>query len=163
MDNQIEKIVDVSACDGEKSNESVARKNYMSHNNKFFTADLIDTPIYDQDLMDSLLDGIAQNIYIEMEKQHMTIRGLGEMAGINYSTLYYILEGKKRIGIKSLIKISCALHLSPCDLFPYDTNTRKTNGQRFDEMTKGLDIQSSNFLLNVVADYVKEYRRLRRG
>ncbi|MBD5556852.1 MAG: helix-turn-helix transcriptional regulator [Roseburia sp.] len=162
MDIPTEKIADVSDCGDEKSSGLAVRKNYMSHSNRFFTADLIDTPIYNKDMMDSLLAGIVQNIYIEMEKQHMTVRGLGEIAGINYSHLCNLFGGRTKIGLTALIKLSYALHLSPCDLFPYDENKRKTNGQRFNEITKGLDIQSSNFILNMAADYAKECRRLGR-
>lgn len=162
MDIRLKEGTDASGGGDEKKHGSAARKNYMSHNNGFFTADLIDTPIYDQDMMDSLLDGIVQNIYIEMEKQHMTTRGLGEMAGINYSHLCNLFGGRANIGLTALIKLSYALHMSPCDLFPYDINKRKTNAQRFDEITKGLDIQSSNFILNMAADYAKECRRLGR-
>ena len=37
-----------------------------------------------------------------------------------------------------MIKIAAALKISPVELFPYDQNKRKTNGQRFDEITKGI-------------------------
>lgn len=154
----------VAICDNEKEKPDVPdkKKNYTSRNNRFFTADLIDTPIYNQEMMDSLLEGIIQNISIEMEKQQMTTRGLGELAGITYSHLSRMFNGQANIGLTALIKISYALHVSPCDLFPYDINKRKTNGQRFDEITKELDMQSSNFLLNMAADYARECRRLKR-
>ena len=38
------------------------KKNYTTNNNKFFTPDLIDTPIYNEELMENVLVGIAHNI-----------------------------------------------------------------------------------------------------
>ncbi len=37
----------------------------------------------------------------------------------------------------------------------------ETNGDRFDNITKGLDEASINFLLNFVINYVNENKRLR--
>jgi hypothetical protein len=73
-----------------------------------------------------------------------------------------MFSGQARIGLESVIKLAYALRVSPKDLFPYDTNSRKTNGQRFDEMTKEMDPQSCNVLLGIVADFTKEWRRLKR-
>ena len=71
------------------------------------------------------------------------------------SDITKIFNNKGRIGLASLIKIAAALHVSPSELFPYDQNRRKTNGQRFDEITKGMDLASVNFLLDICAGYSK--------
>ena len=55
------------------------RKNYTVLNNKFFTQDLIDTPIYNEELMENVLVGIAQNIWLEMDRQGLSIRGLAAL------------------------------------------------------------------------------------
>lgn len=138
-----------------KQAEKRKRMNYTVVNNKFFTKDLIDTPIYNEELMENVMVGIAQNIWVEMDKQRMTIRGLAELSNVNYSQLTKIFNNKGRIGLASLIKIAAALHVSPSELFPYDQNRRKTNGQRFDEITKGMDLASVNFLLDICAGYSK--------
>lgn len=135
------------------------RKNYTVLNNKFFTQDLIDTPIYNEELMENVLVGIAQNIWLEMDRQGLSIRGLAEMSSVNYSQLTKIFNNKGHIGLTSMIKIAAALHVSPSELFPYDQNRRKTNGQRFDEITKGMDLASTNYLLDVCAGYSKVYLR----
>ena len=123
---------------------------------------MIDTPIYNEELMDNVLVGIAQNILSEMERQGLTIRGLSELSDVNYSQLTKIFNCKVYIGLKSMIKIAAALKISPVELFPYDQNKRKTNGQRFDEITKGMDLESTNYLLDVCAGYSKVYLKNRR-
>ena len=115
------------------------------------------------DLIDRILEGVVQNICLEIDKQGITIRGLGELADVNYSHLSRMVNGQTRIGLTTLIKLAYALHVSPSELFPFDVNKRKTNGQRFDEITKEMDISSSNFLLGLCADYSKEWRRIKRN
>ena len=134
----------------EPDKNAVSKKNYTVKNNRYMSKDLIDTPIYNEELMDNVLEGIAQNIFVEMDKQGLTVRGLGELSGVNYSHLSRLFNGQSKIGIGTLIKLAYALHISPGDLFPYDVNRRKTNGQRFDEITKEMDIASSNFLIGFV-------------
>lgn len=151
---------------GEMSQNTLSRvtkKNYSLHGNAFLSMEIVDTPIHDQELMDQFLEGIISNILIEMDKQEITTRGLGQLSGISFSHLSRIFNGESKIGLCALIKIAYALHVSPSDLFPVDINKRKTNGQRFDEITKEMDIASSNFLLGLCADYVKEWRRIKRG
>lgn len=152
MDKTTDGILPDDDC---KPAEKRKRMNYTVVNNKFFTKDLIDSPIYNEELMENVMVGIAQNIWVEMDKQRMTIRGLAELSNVNYSQLTKIFNNKGRIGLASLIKIAAALHVSPSELFPYDQNRRKTNGQRFDEITKGMDLASVNFLLDICAGYSK--------
>lgn len=137
------------------------KKNYMSHGNNSFSADLIDTPIYNEAMMDSVLDGIVQNIYLEMDKQGITVRELAERSGVDYSHLSRMFSGKSHIGITTLLKLVSVLHVSPNDLFPYDANKRKTDGQRYDEITREMDVKSNDFLLGLIADIVREWRRVK--
>jgi transcriptional regulator with XRE-family HTH domain len=151
---RVSKIVEVSRT------ATVKKKNYtMNANDNYKVSDLIDTPIYDEKLMDSVYSGIAQNIYMEMYKQGMSIRGLAELSCVNYSNLTKIFSNKARVGLSSLIKIAAALRVSPADLFPYSSNKRKTNGQLFDELTKPMDIKSINYLLDMTAGYAKIYQQ----
>lgn len=113
-------------------------------------------------MIDQVLEGIVQKITVIMDQQQITIRGLGEMADVNYSHLSRMFNRQTRIGLTTLIKVAYALHISPCDLFPYDVNKRKTNGQRFDEITRDIDVKKRNFLLTICADYVREWRRIKR-
>ena len=133
----------------------VKKRNQTTMNNTYMTSDLINTAIYDEKLMDNIMVGIAQNIWIEMDKQGMSARGLADLSGVNYSGLSKIFNNKARIGLSSVIKIAAALHVSPSEVFPYDVNKRKTNGQRFDEITKGMDTESINYLLDMAAGYSK--------
>ena len=107
------------------------KKNYTTNNNKFFRQDLIDTPIYNEELMENVLVGIAQNIWVEMDKQRMTIRGLAELSCVNYSQLTKVFNNKAHIGLSSVI-------------------------------TKGMDLASINYLLDVCAGYSKLNRNNRK-
>jgi len=143
-------------------NKKQIRKNCSIHENPFLTKEMLDTPIYDEELMDQLYDGIVSNIMIEMDKRGMTTRGLEQTAGICSGHLAKAFSGKVRLGLPAIVKVAYALQISPRDLFPDDLNKRKTNGQRYDEITKELDVVSNNFLLGMCSDYVKEWKRIKR-
>lgn len=155
MDKATENILPDKATEDSKECDKRKKRNYTVRNNKFLTPDLLDTPIYNEELMENVLVGIAQNIWVEMDRQGFSIRGLANLSDVNYSQLTKIFNNKSRIGLTSMIKIAAALHVSPSELFPYDQNKRKTNGQRFDEITKGMDLPSVNYLLDVCAGYSK--------
>lgn len=143
-------------------NNNIIYKIPKRHKSKM-SSDLIDTPIYNEDMMNYILDGILSNICIEMDKQNISVRELGDLSGVDYSHLSRVFNGHGRIGLTAMIKIAYALHVNPKDFFPYDdeSNKRKTNGERFDELTKDMDISSSNFLLSLCVNYSKEWRRLK--
>ena len=113
------------------------------------------------DVSDEYLEGIVQNIYVLMDRKRITLRGISEMSGISYSAISKILNHKTRLGLKALIKIAYALRVNPKDLFPNDLNKRKSNGERFEELTKDMEISDCNFLLEICSDYVKEWKRIR--
>lgn len=131
------------------------KRRYTVNNNSYLTPDLIDSAIYNDDMLEEILSGIAQNIWIEMDKQGMTIRGLSELSTVNYSQLTKAFNNKAHIGLTSLIKLATALHMTPAQLFPFDQNKRKTTGQKIDDMIKDWSIQGENFLLDMVADMNK--------
>lgn len=123
--------------------------------------DLVESPIYNPDRMDGVMNGIVQNIRIEMDKQDMSLSSLADMADVDCAHLSRVFKGTGRIGLTVLIKVAYVLNISPGELFPYDFNGRKTNGQRFDEITKELDLSSSNYLLLFCSNYVKEWHRIK--
>lgn len=124
--------------------------------------ELLDSPIYDEELLQRIYQGIIQNIRVEMDKRGLSIRGLSELSGVHFSHLSNMFNGKCKIGLDALIRLAAALELSPAELFPYDFNRRKTNGERFDEITKELDLPSSNAILEQVIIMVREIKRLKR-
>lgn len=125
------------------------------HDNKFLNSDIVNSAIYDPGLMENYLVGIAQNVQIEMDKRNMSLRRLAELSDVNPSHLCKVLSHKSHIGLTTLIKISCALGVGVNDLLPTDTNKRKTNGERFDDLTKTQDVRVVNFLLKFAADIVR--------
>lgn len=121
----------------------------------------IESAIYNDEEMQRIFDGIAQNIRIQMDKEHISLRDLEMRSGVCFSHLSRMFNGRSRIGLDALIRIAAAFEMSPTDFFPYDRNQRMTNGQKFDEITKGMDLKSSNFLLEMCVSYCKEWNRLR--
>jgi len=97
-----------------------------------------------------------------MDKRGLSLRGLSDLSGVHFSHLSNMFSGKCNIGLDALIRLASALELSPAELFPYDFNKRKTNGQRFDEITKELDLPSSNAILEQVMIVTREMKRIKR-
>ena len=124
-------------------------------------AGTLNSPLYDPELRRSIYNGIAQNIRVEMEKRELTITSLASLAGVEYSHLANILKEKQQIGLQTLISVAYAMELTPAELFPFDFNTRKSNGARFDDLTKECDLTTVNIILGIVADIVKDMRRIK--
>ena len=124
-------------------------------------AGTLNSPLYDPELRRYIYNGIAQNIRVEMEKRELTITSLASLAGVEYSHLANILKEKQQIGLQTLISVAYAMELTPAELFPFDFNTRKSNGARFDDLTKECDLTTVNIILGIVADIVKDMRRIK--
>lgn len=152
-------LEDKEDCDIKKAEKK--KKQPRFHKSKMFP-ELIDTPVYNEELLQRTYDGIIQNIRVEMDKKGLSIRGLSEISGVHFSHLSNMFSGKCNIGLDALIRLSYALQLAPAEVFPYDFNKRKTNGQRFDEITKDLDLASSNMLLDQMMIIVKDLKRVKR-
>lgn len=121
--------------------------------------EIVESAIYNDELLKIYLSGIVQNVRIEMCKRNMSSRQLANLSGLNPTHLSRIFSGKVNIGLSALIKVSCALQMGVNELLPTDSNKRKTNGERFDDITKELDVASCNYLLGISADYVKVWRK----
>lgn len=132
---------------------------FVEMNERNFSPDLVDSEIYDEELLKLILIGIAQNIAVEMDKQNYTIGSLSRITGISTSHISRILNSKQDIGLKTLLKIAKALHVNPSALFPVDGNSRKTNGQRFDDITKGIPLKYTNYYLDIIAGLCSLYRK----
>lgn len=121
---------------------------------------LLNSPVYDDEMMNAIIRGIAQNIYLETEKQGLSMATISDIANIDSAHLSRIFNGKGNIGLNTLIKLSYVLNVNPGEFMPFDENKRKTDGQRFEIITRELDLASCNFLLNLCVEYAKEYRRI---
>ena len=62
--------------------------------------------------------------------------------------------------MNALYNIACILEKNPADFLPTTVSSKQTNGQIYDEITKELDQASNNAILDGVASWVKEWRRL---
>lgn len=138
------------------------RSNVSFKSSLYLTDEMIDSPIYDETQMQAILDGIAQNIYQKMDAKGMSITSLADLSGTTPCNLSKIFTYKTSIGLRTLIKVSYALGCIPQELFPYDLNTRKTNGDRFEEITQGLDVSCINYLLEQTASFCRLQTQLKR-
>lgn len=142
--------------------ESVPRGQlFISHNEDVIKRAVTSSDYVDNEFIDRILNGITQNIAVELSKQRLTYRNMSELTGIDPGCFTRILSGERKLSLRNLIKIAYGLQLSPMDLFPYDLNMRKSSGQRFDDITKDLDIAGKNYCLDMCINYCKEVRRLK--
>lgn len=142
--------------------ENVVVRHHRSKGNKGGAREgFVDSPIYDAEMMSNILDGVAKNIYIEMDKKGFSLRELSEVSGVSYSHLSRIFNSENNMSLPVFLKLAYALRVSPGDLFPYDVNKRKTYGEHFDDMIKEMDLPTANFLLGFCADFTREYRRIK--
>ena len=120
-----------------------------------------DSPLYSEEKLHEVLNEIAKNIIRECERNGISLKELSEVSGVHYTHLYKISNGTGHIGLPSLIKISYALKISPDRFFPFEVMHRKTNGEKFDELTRDLEVEDCNFLIKFVNDYANQCRRIK--
>ena len=68
----------------------------------------IESPIYNDEEMERIIGGIAQNIRIQMDKEHISLRDLEMRSGVCFSHLSRMFNGRSRIGLDALIRIAAA-------------------------------------------------------
>ena len=117
--------------------------------------------IYSNEMVDQYKWGIVQRIYEETFRQGMSIRQLSINSEVSYTHIYKMMRGKNRIGLDILIKLAYGLGKSPGYFFPEETQAPKTDGDRFDEIVRDMDLQSRNYLLDFSINYSKECKRLK--
>ncbi len=142
----------------------------MGRNKKAYHTEKIDgaknvnenNPVYNEKLRRNINSTVKQNIYLEIEKRGLSLADFSVMADVSYSNLWTTFFGQEHmLSMDSLIKFAYALEIPIAQLFPEEITSIETNGDRFDNITKGLDEASINFLLNFVINYVNENKRLR--
>lgn len=122
--------------------------------------ELIDTPVYDEALMQNFFRNITDNLYNEMLKQEISLRSLGEISRVNYSHLSRIFNGEARIGLEVLIKLLYSLHVNSEDIISITDGKHMSNGRIFQEIVRPLDQTSIDYLLKFCEEYVIERRRI---
>ena len=135
--------------------QDIVVKKYGENQKNLNKEHLIESPIYNDEQMRAILDGIAQNIWQKMDARNLKMSALSDLSTVPTGVLSKIFNYKTSVSLKTLIKLAFALEVSPIELFPYDLNRRKTNGDRFEEITNGLDVASVNYLLEQAAGYTK--------
>ena len=115
---------------------------------------------YNEESEELFYQGIAQNLQIEIDKKGYSLKQISDWSGISTVHLFRVLKGEARIGMNALYKIACILEKNPADFLPTTVSSKQTNGQIYDEITKELDQASNNAILDGVASWVKEWRRL---
>lgn len=128
----------------------------MAENKRLFTDRIIDSICFDEDKMDCLLAEIGTRVKKERQLQNYTVSELAEMTSMNLAHLYRIEKGERPIGLRVLIKIAWALNRPIQKFIPFEEVDRpKTNGERFEEMTRNLDTATINMLFEIVENLIK--------
>ncbi|MBQ6133047.1 MAG: helix-turn-helix transcriptional regulator [Lachnospiraceae bacterium] len=159
--NDLNSLKDNSDPASSKKDVKKISKSPRFHSNSKLNMNIVESPIYDPEMRKYIYNGIAQNIRVEMEKRNLNIRDLADLACVEYSHLANILKEKQQIGMQTLICVAYAMEMTPGELFPFDFNTRKSNGARFDDLTKECDLLTVNTILGIVADIVRDFRRIK--
>lgn len=116
---------------------------------------LIDTIVYDDDKLELLVKEIGKNVRKEREKRNWSSTELSNRSNINNSHIYKIESGLGNIGIAAVLKFCIAFGISPNDLIPLDDVQKvRTNGDRFDEITRNAGVETVNFLLDMAEQVV---------
>ena len=115
---------------------------------------------YNEESEELFYQGIAQNLQIEIDKKGYSLKQISDWSGISTVHLFRVLKGEARIGMNALYNIACILEKNPADFLPTTVSSKQTNGQIYDEITKELDQASNNAILDGVASWGKEWRRL---
>lgn len=143
-----------------KVNTDVNSLNGFNNNSvSYYSADSFDY-IIDDEQLEVIIRGINQNIEREMSEQGLTQRALADLSGVGNSNLSHYFHYDSIMNMKTFFRITWALKISPVELLPFDSNSRKTNGNRFDELTADLPLECVNYLLDMVAGFVRTFRRI---
>lgn len=163
-------IIACSAAKG-KGQNNMGKKHYEGHHQRGnIRAEeqrleyLWDTPVYNQKLMDDALEEIGNKIVQEMERQDISGLELAEITGVNYSHIFKIVRGETAIGLRTLIKVSYALHVDIAKLMPTQIREEAESmsfGSKFENLVADIDDDGVQYLLNFCQDYSKEYFRIK--
>ena len=162
LDNDMDKSAAPIPKTGTKKKRRLGGQHRKKIEDYELDPDYLDSALYSEEKLNYVYNGIAQNINVEMSKHDFSVFDLSKRSNCDYTHLNRILSQQQKIGLSTLIKVACALKVSPSVLFPYDFNLRKSNGSRFDDLTKECDLSTVNMILGIVADIVKDQRRLKR-
>ena len=126
---------------------------------RLITERIINSPCYDEHLMDLMLSEIGARIQKERVNQGLSVNELVEMTGMNITHLYRIEKGQKPVGLKILIKIAIALNVPIDSFFPFEHKEEKiedTYTKKFEEMTRDFDDNTMNFVFGFI-DHLKNH------
>jgi transcriptional regulator with XRE-family HTH domain len=122
--------------------------------------ELMDTVIFDDEQMGLLMNEIGKNIRRERMKQNLSFNELSALTGIHPSHLYKVEHGINNVGLSTILKIAIAFDLPLNKLIPMALMHQPTNGEMFDDITRGLTPASCNYLLDMARAYVTTEKSL---
>lgn len=81
---------------------------------------------------------------------------LANLANLNPSHLYKVETRQSNIGLVAFLKVIFALQIPVDRILPITFNQKmKTNGERFEDITRQLDAASINFILTTVKSWTE--------
>ena len=110
----------------------------------------------DETEIDMFFCGLVQKILRKMDERGLTASALSSLSGVTSSNLSLYFNYKRRPTLTTLYYIAHALDVPLVELLPDSyNNNRKTNGDRFEELTSDLSEYSVNYLLEIVAGFIR--------
>lgn len=116
------------------------------------TRDLIETFVFDEQLMENLLKDIGRRIQKFRSDQNLSMNDLAQRVNMSYSHLYKIETGSANIGIKTLIKISMVLQVPLVEIIPIDEKMYQSEGNKYEILVRPLTERDRNYIMALVRD-----------
>jgi transcriptional regulator with XRE-family HTH domain len=114
-----------------------------------------DSICYNEEKMDIMVSEMGRRIRDEALKQNINMQELAKLSGVDVSSIYRMRDGKA-LGLKNFLKLIWALDIPADKVIPFDEHYRpKSNGERFDELTCGLNVRTVNLIFDIVTDFLK--------
>lgn len=105
----------------------------------------------------NFLKEISGKISSERKRRGLSMSRLADMSNLSASHIFKLENDQCEIGLKALFKISTALSVSPAQFFPdglYQEGRMQTNGDRFESITQGADMETIEFALKMTESMI---------
>lgn len=123
----------------------------------------IDSIVYDDEKMQVLLKEINKRLKEARIKRNISRARLAELSNLTTNYIFKMENNQCEVGLKSLLKISMALGITPEEFLPVENPERViTNGDRFEQIVADADVRTINYLLKQ-AEQMVEFQKKQKG
>lgn len=106
----------------------------------------IESIVYDDEKMSTLLKEVSRKIKEERSKRGLSLERMAKIANLTTNCIFKAESFQSELGLKSFLKISTALGMSPEKLLPIENERMQlTNGDLFEQITREADPGTINY------------------